>query len=242
MSFDENGSCLTSFDWDSKDVGVSVDGGVRYTILNDCTPLTVAGGGIFEHRSFDVSAFAGMSIHIVFAYNTLDDTVGDTFAVDNVHLYISDGVGDACVLCNGMVPIIVGTDGNDSIYGTPGPDVIVGLGGDDRIYGKGGDDTICGNDGKDKIMGGRGNDFLEGGDGDDVLRAGSGNDVLEGGIGNDRLNGERGNDALSGGDGDDVLRGDLGNDALDGGDDRDKCSGGSGTDTAVACESTSGIP
>ncbi|WP_369056006.1 ExeM/NucH family extracellular endonuclease [Kineococcus terrestris] len=89
--------------------------------------------------------------------------------------------------CQGLVPTIRGTAGDDVLTGTNGRDVIVGLGGNDRISGGNGDDVVCG---------GAGNDTVSGGNGDDVLL---------GGFGDDRLAGENGDDALVGGPGTDVL-------------------------------------
>jgi Ca2+-binding RTX toxin-like protein len=126
--------------------------------------------------------------------------------------------------CDGRVATIIGTNGANAIYGTPGPDVIVGLGGGDAIYGLGGDDAICG------------------GGGGDVMYGGEGNDRIFGEADSDSLRGENGNDYLAGGSASDQLIGGNDNDSLDGGSDADQCLGDAGTDSAVACESQSGIP
>ena len=55
-----------------------------------------------------------------------------------------DGTSVAPPLCNGLVPSIVGTPGNDVLVGTFADDVIVGLAGDDTITGASGNDSICG--------------------------------------------------------------------------------------------------
>jgi len=103
------------------------------------------------------------------------------------------------LVCGGRVATIVGTAGDDTIFGTPENDVIVGRGGDDVIHGLGGDDVICGGDG---------NDFLAGEDGHDVLYAGDGDDWVEGGPGRDSIRGDDGDDRLDGGpDGDAVIGG-----------------------------------
>ncbi len=153
------------------------------------------------------------------------------------------------VSCGGFVATIVGTPGDDQLYGTPGPDVIVGLGGDDEIDGKGGNDIICGGegddmlkgrDGDDKLLGQEGNDRHYGGDGNDtiiggpgvdVVYGGNGDDWIAGGEGDDRLRGQAGNDILVGGPGDDMLKGSGGNDIGDGGPGKDRFYGGSGNDT-----------
>jgi Ca2+-binding RTX toxin-like protein len=174
--------------------------------------------------------------------------------------------------CAGETATIVGTNGNDTIAGTSGPDVIQALGGDDEvsglsendlICGGGGDDELRGNNGEDRLRGGSGDDELRGGNGDDRLAGGRGDDHVRGDLGNDRVSGGSGNDDLSGGPGDDRLRGgagndDLsgdsgqdrlfggdGNDSLDGGFGTDLCDGGglgTDTDTGVRCEVSTDIP
>ncbi len=114
--------------------------------------------------------------------------------------------------CDGKVPTIVGTPGNDTITGTTGADVIVGLAGDDRIFGLGGADVICGGTGNDVLGGGAGKDYIDGGKGNDRIIGGSGNDMLLGRAGNDRISGKGGNDTLIGGVAVDRLAGNAGND------------------------------
>jgi len=106
LSFDEAGECSTMptrFDW--KDVGISLDEGATYTILNDCAPLTDGIGTPIDHI-FDISAFAGQEVWIVFVYDTFDRVVGHAFAIDDVAITVDgvpgqsdadgDGVGDWC--------------------------------------------------------------------------------------------------------------------------------------------------
>jgi Ca2+-binding RTX toxin-like protein len=128
--------------------------------------------------------------------------------------------------CMGMLATIVGTERNDILNGTRGPDVIVGLRGNDVINGLGGDDIICGGlgldsinggDGDDKLLGGNENDLIDGAAGNDLIWGGTGWDRLIGGLGNDTVRGGIGNDRLFGGDGDDSLFGQEGLDRLDGG-------------------------
>lgn len=86
-----------------------------------------------------------------------------------------------------------------------------------RIIGSSGDDILYGEAGNDLIQGGMGNDTLYGGDGDDDLRAEGGSDILYGGNGNDKLRGADGNDILHGDAGNDTLWSGAGNDYLYGG-------------------------
>jgi Ca2+-binding RTX toxin-like protein len=138
-------------------------------------------------------------------------------------------------MCAGRPVTIAGTAGNDILTGTAGADVISGLDGNDTINGLGGNDVVCGGNGNDTVSGGDGTDQLLGQGGADTLNGGNGKDRLNGGGGKDNLNGEAGNDTLLGG---------YGDDAMDGGPNTDTCDGGPHTtgDTAVNCETVSGVP
>ncbi|PRY14453.1 ExeM/NucH family extracellular endonuclease [Kineococcus rhizosphaerae] len=94
--------------------------------------------------------------------------------------------------CQGLVPTIRGTAGDDVLTGTNGRDVVAGLGGNDVISGGNGDDVICGGAGDDVVSGGNGDDVLVGGFGQDRLRGDNGDDVLIGGPGTDVLDQGRG--------------------------------------------------
>nr|MBA3268819.1 cadherin-like domain-containing protein [Acidimicrobiia bacterium] len=135
--------------------------------------------------------------------------------------------------CDGMVPTIVGTEGDDVLTGTGGDDVILGLGGNDTIVGGGGNDRICGGAGNDTIDGRAGDDRLFGGDGADTLVGAAGNDRLEAGNGADSLMGDAGDDVLLGENGEDRIRGGAGNDFTHGGDDDDDITDGDGADTII---------
>ena len=77
---------------------------------------------------------------------------------------------------NGILfPALVGTSGDDIIWGFAGNDVLYGLEGNDVLYG--GDPYSTYND-SDTLYGGMGDDVLIGGNG-------TGSDVLDGGEGND---------------------------------------------------------
>lgn len=101
---------------------------------------------------------------------------------------------DLIATCNGLPATIIGTPGDDVIYGTNGADVIVGLGGNDVIYGGNGNDVICGNTGGDTLYGGNGEDTLSGGADDDTLLGNNGKDTLTGGTGADSFSGGNGKD------------------------------------------------
>lgn len=120
-----------------------------------------------------------------------------------------------------MSSVILGTQGNDFLYGGSGAD---------KMKGGAGSDTLFGSARNDSLAGGAGDDILYGEDGNDTLVGGAGADVLDGGAGNDKLDGGNGADLLFGGAGDDRLAGGSGNDLLWGGDGNDRIDGGDGID------------
>jgi Ca2+-binding RTX toxin-like protein len=95
--------------------------------------------------------------------------------------------------------LLIGTMGNDSLFGANVDDTIFGADGSDQLLGRSGFDQLFGGTGNDTLDGDAGNDFLEGGDGNDSLLGGSGGDRLIGGAGSDVLAGDAGNDTLTGG-------------------------------------------
>jgi Ca2+-binding RTX toxin-like protein len=114
-----------------------------------------------------------------------------------------------------------GSNGDDTLIGTPGDDSLSGGNGDDVILGQDGDDSLDGGVGNDSIYGGNGNDHAYGNSGDDLVDGGNGNDTLDGGTGHDSLYGGNGLDTLSGGEGNDTLDGGLGHDTMVGGGGKD---------------------
>jgi hypothetical protein len=113
----------------------------------------------------------------------------------SVALYANSATeGAVSVLCDGLVPTVMGTAAAEKLNGTAGEDVIVGLGGDDTINALGGGDVVCGGDGNDVINGGSGDDRIFGEAGDDTLNGSAGSDHLDGGPGIDALNAGAGGD------------------------------------------------
>jgi Ca2+-binding RTX toxin-like protein len=148
-------------------------------------------------------------------------------------------------------------------------DTLVGTWGDDEIYGLGGDDTLWGSLGGDEIHGGRGDDLIVASDpltpnhtgywGDDFAYGGAGSDTLDfrmswsdlvlfgdqtflaGGDTIDYVYAGAGDDWLYGGGGDDIMEGNGGGDVLygdlaTGGFGHDQLSGGNGVDTLMGGE------
>jgi Ca2+-binding RTX toxin-like protein len=79
----------------------------------------------------------------------------------------------------GYAKIVVGTNADDELEGTPNPDQLNGLWGDDVIVSKGGTDEAFGGRGEDKIYGNRGMDDVNGGPGFDKIYGGRQADSLQ---------------------------------------------------------------
>jgi Ca2+-binding RTX toxin-like protein len=77
----------------------------------------------------------------------------------------------SAILSRGQGATLVGTEGEDILYGGVFNDVLTGLGGNDGLYGFGGNDTLDGGSGNDYLDGGPGNDtyLFARGDGQDTL-------------------------------------------------------------------------
>ena len=82
---------------------------------------------------------------------------------------------------------VIGTEGHDSLFGTPGANVLVGGKGRDVIDGRGGPDSLHGDGGNDVLLGGPGADTIDGGGGRDLLAGEGGDDALVGGLGVDTV-------------------------------------------------------
>ena len=109
--------------------------------------------------------------------------------IDSFEYTISDGNG---VTSTATVTVAVGkiengSNGRNTLTGTPGNDRLLGGNGRDTLTGLAGDDYLNGGNGKDVLDGSTGNDTLLGMNGNDVLRGGAGNDTLTGGRGADRF-------------------------------------------------------
>ena len=106
---------------------------------------------------------------------------------------------------------------NADIIGTEGDDIIYGDAFDNLMHGKGGADYLDGGYSRDVIFGGSGANTLAGGDATDLLFGGFHDDIIYGGAGADYLYGGAGTDRLYGGGGADTIEGGVGNDITFGG-------------------------
>jgi putative cell wall-binding protein len=91
---------------------------------------------------------------ITFSGGGLSASKSTSFAVGSYNVNVDYVVGDtkpvvrAYQLCNGLRPTVLGTDGDDILYANPGVvDVIQGLGGNDTVIGATSNDILCFNGG-----------------------------------------------------------------------------------------------
>ncbi|HZO47325.1 MAG TPA: hypothetical protein VFB68_15625 [Xanthobacteraceae bacterium] len=208
-------------------------------------------------------------------------TGNDTYAVDSLGDVIvenpNEGTDVAIVYVSNYVLLNAGVE---NIYaGLTTGQTIYANGLVNLLSGNAGDDTLAGFGGNDTIFGGSGNDVIDGGTGDDMMFGSTGNDTyavdslgdqiveklnegtdtaivyannyvlaanvengsaglaagqtLTGNDLNNTLGGNTGTDTLNGGAGNDALYGGGGNDTINGGIATDTLNGGSGNDTFV---------
>jgi Ca2+-binding RTX toxin-like protein len=138
-----------------------------------------SGAGLNARLVFTVPS-SGSFILAATAYPD-SDFIGDGFSSGTYKLIV-DVIDPRC---DGRMPTILGTLGNDTLTGTNGNDVIHGFNGNDVISGLGGNDIICGGKGRDRIDGGPGNDRIYGLMDNDILKGGTGSDFCDGGQGTD---------------------------------------------------------
>jgi Ca2+-binding RTX toxin-like protein len=125
----------------------------------------------------------------------------------------TQAASEARLSCFGKPATLVGTPGDDELFGSS-DDVVVGLGGNDRLSGG----IVCGGAGHDSLSGAEQwvSSKLDGGYGDDIIRGDLGpSDVLLGGAGNDYLTDSNDTDWEDEWDpGTDVMKGGPGNDHI----------------------------
>jgi Ca2+-binding RTX toxin-like protein len=150
--------------------------------------------------------------------------------------------------------VVIGGQGNDSIFAGQGADTVNGGAGDDQLSGNAGNDTLNGGEGRDTFYGGAGDDTLAGGVGDDVYMiddlsdlivenagAAAGSDEVQTGLASyilvanvEKLSGTGGlNQILIGNGSANIISAWSGNDRLDGGAGADQMIGRDGNDVYI---------
>lgn len=200
---------------------VSISGTGAQEVADTFNPLSFSrtsffretGYGTFEFR-FSSAGNYTLGIGVV---DVGDNIVGSGLLVDNLRVFSE----------------VLGTAGNDSLFGQSRNERIIGGDGNDTIFGNGGADILLGGNGNDALFGGSDNDILDGGTGNDTLYGNGGNDILRGGTGNDLIFGGSGADRIFGGEGDDTIYANGGTDFINTGSGVDTVWLGNGPATVV---------
>ena len=124
--------------------------------------------------TFTSAPNAGITVYNYFTSN-------DDFSKSLDLIEFSDGT--VLTVNEVMQAVLVGTDGDESLYAYVTGSSLEGLAGNDRLQGHEGDDHLTAGAGDDFLSGSSGNDHLTGGAGDDVLSGSRGNDVYHFSIG-----------------------------------------------------------
>ncbi|MEM1169865.1 MAG: hypothetical protein AAGJ08_12500 [Cyanobacteria bacterium P01_H01_bin.35] len=122
------------------------------------------------------------SIDFKSSHNASDDTLTIELAGHNVATLENINSSQKAVNALQQIEFIgeVDTTGTENAI-----DILIGDNGNNSLFGIGGNDYIYGGDGDDTLLGGRDNDVMLGGNGNDYLRGKENNDILIGGTGAD---------------------------------------------------------
>ncbi|MBC7987056.1 MAG: hypothetical protein H7X93_10395, partial [Sphingomonadaceae bacterium] len=180
-----------------------VDGGANIDTV-DYSAMGVAGGPVAVDLGGGTATGFGGTVTVVNVERVIGTDSNDTLDGGGiVGVTLDGGLGDDAINGGIDVQILVGGEGNDTIFAdaaflTTIGDYVEGRDGDDSLIGAGGFDTLLGGALNDTILGGGDSDGLSGEDGKDSLRGEEGQDTLSGGVGADALDGGEGADDLLG--------------------------------------------
>ena len=148
------------------------------------------------------AAHAAKDIATNFSITMQSGTVRFTDAVGEWLVASGWSAADAARGSTSFFSLLVGGDGNDTLYGTLKRDYIAGGFESDFLQGGQADDYLLGGPGSDAIFAGASTGLgatIFGGDGNDVVDGGDFANYIEGGPGNDKLFGRYGEDTIYGG-------------------------------------------
>ena len=120
-------------------------------------------------NTFDVN-YSGLTLNLITLTNQDNEVAGQSIYGD-----VGGSKND----------VLIGTEGNDKIYGLNMKDDLSGRGGNDELWGGYDNDVLFGENGNDKLYGEQNDDYMESGAGNDTLDGGLGVDTMKGGAGND---------------------------------------------------------
>ncbi|MEO0548314.1 MAG: calcium-binding protein [Pseudomonadota bacterium] len=167
-----------------------IDGVDQVRQLSDgSVELIMQDGSVARVDASEVQMVDGQVMVSVDAVTALVDGGAFAFLGNNALLYGLGGVaalGVAAAASGGYGDddddgVVVPTEADDLLIGTPQADIIDGLGGNDTIRGLESDDTLIGGAGDDILDGGAGADTLSGGAGNDQIIADQFDALLDGG-------------------------------------------------------------
>ena len=229
---------------------------------------TAAADGIVTIDTFGSNYDTTLAVYTGSALNSLTEIASndDTFGLQSEVVFtVSAGttyqiVVDGFSFTTGLIDLninldiddnlILGTSGNDSLFGSVENDQIEGLAGNDTIFGSEGINTLLGGDGNDVIYGGSQLDVISGGSGNDTIfaseghneiLAGAGDDLIYSGAGDDLINSGSGNDTIFASEGHNEILAGAGDDLIYGGSQLHIINAGSGNDTIFASEGNNEI-
>jgi Ca2+-binding RTX toxin-like protein len=139
--------------------------------------------------------------YLLDTFSYRDSQVGVTLDLERGVGY---GEGTDTLVVEGRV-VVLGSDFDDVILGSPRTDWIVAFAGDDFVDGRGGWDNLVDQQDIGSPDATRDDDFFTGGAGNDYIEPGRGMDTARGGPGNDRIEDLFGPSVVGGGTGDDEL-------------------------------------
>jgi len=179
---------------------VAAELGLKVTYAQSGLLNLIGVKGELEITSLDGGTIDNLKLNEFLSTIKMDQAVGvsalqsfNITAADSTNLHDSASSGNLInidLLSSSNNTIVSGDSGNNTN--------LVGTSGDDIIYGYAGNDTLNGGSGNDILRGGAGNDTLNGSDGNDILIGGKGNDTLTGGAGVDVFKWDRGGDGAAG--------------------------------------------
>ncbi|MCU0567113.1 MAG: alkaline phosphatase [Oculatellaceae cyanobacterium Prado106] len=144
----------------------------------------------------------------------LPSTVDNTEIYKQMYFSLFGELGDSSA--------ILGTAGDDTLFGTEAADAFIG---------GGGNDTIFASEGRNRVYVGKGNSTVYGGADADVISTDDGDHTLFASEGNNRISTGRGNSTIYAGHGDDIISVLGGNNTIYASEGRNVITAGAGTDT-----------
>ncbi|MDD4330542.1 MAG: hypothetical protein PHD79_11350, partial [Aliarcobacter sp.] len=162
----------------------------------------VSKGSDYIDGGLGINTMDYSSVNFADGGNRVIVDLGLSEATDNGYQNLGVAVKDTLL----NIQKVIGTSGDDTLYGSSYANVFVGGAGNDYVDGREGADTIYGTSGNNKLFGGKDKDTIYGGTGNDTLDGGADDDILDGSLGgNNTFIGATGNDTFTGGSGVDTL-------------------------------------